>query len=31
VTGKTLDAQDQRRLIDETVQELDVTQLASEN
>jgi F-type H+-transporting ATPase subunit b len=31
VTGKTLDAQDQRRLIDETVQELDVKQLASEN
>ncbi len=31
VTGKTLDAEDQRRLIDETVQELDVKQLASEN
>jgi F-type H+-transporting ATPase subunit b len=31
VTGKTLDADDQRRLIDETVQELDVKQLASEN
>jgi F-type H+-transporting ATPase subunit b len=31
VTGKTLDAEDQRRLIDETVHELDVKQLASEN
>jgi F-type H+-transporting ATPase subunit b len=31
VTGKVLDAEDQRRLIDETVQELDVKQLASEN
>jgi F-type H+-transporting ATPase subunit b len=31
VTGKVLDADDQRRLIDETISELDVKQLASEN
>ena len=31
VTGKTLDADDQRRLIDETIDEVDVNQLASEN
>jgi F-type H+-transporting ATPase subunit b len=31
VTGKTLDAKDQRRLIDETIDELDVKQLVSEN
>jgi F-type H+-transporting ATPase subunit b len=31
VTGKALDADDQRRLIDETIDEVDVTQLASEN
>ena len=31
VTGKVLDSDDQKRLIDETVQELDVKQLASEN
>jgi F-type H+-transporting ATPase subunit b len=31
VTGKTLDADDQRRLIDETIDEVDVKQLASEN
>ena len=31
VTGKVLDADDQRRLIDETVREIDVKQLASEN
>jgi F-type H+-transporting ATPase subunit b len=31
VTGKTLDAQDQRRLIDETIEELDVKRLVSEN
>lgn len=31
VTGKALDADDQRRLIDETIEEVDVTQLASEN
>jgi F-type H+-transporting ATPase subunit b len=31
VTGKTLDADDQRRLIDETIDELDVKQLVSEN
>jgi F-type H+-transporting ATPase subunit b len=31
VTGKVLDADDQRRLIDETIGELDVKQLASEN
>ena len=31
VTGKTLDADDQRRLIDETIEELDVKRLASEN
>jgi len=31
VTGKTLDADDQRRLIDETIEEVDVKQLASEN
>ena len=31
VTGKVLDAQDQRRLIDETLSEIDVNQLASEN
>jgi F-type H+-transporting ATPase subunit b len=31
VTGKVLDADDQRRLIDETIAELDVKQLASEN
>jgi F-type H+-transporting ATPase subunit b len=31
VTGKVLDSDDQKRLIDETVQELDTKQLASEN
>jgi F-type H+-transporting ATPase subunit b len=31
VTGKSLDAEDQRRLIDETIDELDVTRLVSEN
>jgi F-type H+-transporting ATPase subunit b len=31
VTGKVLDADDHRRLIDETISELDVKQLASEN
>jgi F-type H+-transporting ATPase subunit b len=31
VTGKTLDADDQRRLIDETIDEVDFKQLASEN
>lgn len=31
VTGKVLDAEDQRRLIDETIAEVDVKQLASEN
>jgi F-type H+-transporting ATPase subunit b len=31
VTGKTLDSDDQRRLIDETIDELDVNRLVSEN
>jgi F-type H+-transporting ATPase subunit b len=31
VTGKTLDADDQRRLIDETIEEVDVKRLVSEN
>jgi F-type H+-transporting ATPase subunit b len=31
VTGKTLDAKDQRRLIDETIDELDVKRLVSGN
>ena len=31
VTGKALDADDQRRLIDETIDELDVKRLVSEN
>jgi F-type H+-transporting ATPase subunit b len=31
VTGKVLDAKDQRRLIDETIDELDVKRLVSEN
>ena len=31
VTGKVLDSEDQRRLIDETIAEVDVKQLASEN
>ena len=31
VTGKTLDEDDQRRLIDETIDELDVNRLVSEN
>jgi F-type H+-transporting ATPase subunit b len=31
VTGKVLDSADQRRLIDETIREIDVKQLASEN
>ena len=31
VTGKVLDADDQRRLIDETVQEIDVNRIASDN
>ena len=31
VTGKVLDADDQRRLIDETIEEIDVKQIASEN
>ena len=31
VTGKVLDDEDQRRLIDETIAEVDVKQLASEN
>jgi F-type H+-transporting ATPase subunit b len=31
VTGKALDAKDQRRLIDETIDELDVKRLVSEN
>jgi F-type H+-transporting ATPase subunit b len=31
VTGKSLDADDQRRLIDETIEEIDVKKLVSEN
>jgi len=31
VTGKSLDAEDQRRLIDETIDEVDVKKLVSEN
>jgi F-type H+-transporting ATPase subunit b len=31
VTGKSLDAEDQRRLIDETIEELDLKRLVSEN
>jgi F-type H+-transporting ATPase subunit b len=31
VTGKTLDEDDQKRLIDETIEELDVNRLVSEN
>ena len=31
VTGKALDADDQRRLVDETIEELDVKRLVSEN
>jgi F-type H+-transporting ATPase subunit b len=31
VTGKVLDEKDQRRLIDETIEEVDVKRLASEN
>jgi F-type H+-transporting ATPase subunit b len=31
VTGKSLDAEDQRRLVDETIEELDVKRLVSEN
>jgi F-type H+-transporting ATPase subunit b len=31
VTGKALDADDQRRLIDETIEELDLKRLVSEN
>jgi F-type H+-transporting ATPase subunit b len=31
VTGKVLDEEDQRRLIDETIEEVDVKQIASEN
>jgi F-type H+-transporting ATPase subunit b len=31
VTGKVLDKKDQRRLIDETIEEVDVKQIASEN
>jgi F-type H+-transporting ATPase subunit b len=31
VTGKSLDAEDQRRLIDETIEELDLNRLVSEN
>lgn len=31
VTGKSLDAEDQRRLIDETIEEVDVKRLVSEN
>jgi F-type H+-transporting ATPase subunit b len=31
VTGKTLDADDQKRLIDETIDELDVNRLVSDN
>src|SRR6187549_2624109 len=31
VTGKSLDADDQRRLIDETIEEVDVKKLVSEN
>jgi F-type H+-transporting ATPase subunit b len=31
VTGKVLDEKDQRRLIDETIEEVDVKQIASEN
>lgn len=31
VTGKVLDSEDQRRLVDETIREVDVKQLASEN
>jgi F-type H+-transporting ATPase subunit b len=31
VTGKVLDSDDQRRLIDETIEEIDVKQIASEN
>ena len=31
VTGKSLDADDQRRLIDETIEEVDVKRLVSEN
>ncbi len=31
VTRKTLDADDQKRLIDETIAEMDVKRIASEN
>ena len=31
VTGKVLDSDDQRRLIDETIEEIDVKRIASEN
>jgi F-type H+-transporting ATPase subunit b len=31
VTGKTLDADDQRRLVDEAIEEVDVKRIASEN
>ena len=31
VTGKVLDAEDQRRLIDETIQDIDVKRIASDN
>jgi F-type H+-transporting ATPase subunit b len=31
VTGKVLDAEDQRRLIDETIEEIDVKRIASDN
>jgi F-type H+-transporting ATPase subunit b len=31
VTGKALDEEDQRRLIDETIEELDLKRLVSDN
>jgi F-type H+-transporting ATPase subunit b len=31
VTGKVLDEADQRRLVDETIEEVDVKRIASEN
>jgi len=31
VTGKVLDLDDQKRLIDETIEELDIKRIASEN
>ena len=31
VTGKVLDSDDQKRLIDETIEEIDIKRIASEN